>query len=27
LCVCKDEAFCHRRLLRDLIEREACEPR
>ena len=27
LCVCKDEAFCHRRLLRDLIEKEACEPR
>jgi len=27
LCVCKDEAFCHRRLLRDLIENEACELR
>ena len=27
LCVCKDEAFCHRRLLRDLIEKEACERR
>ena len=27
LCVCKDEAFCHRRLLRDLIQKEACEPR
>jgi len=26
LCVCKDEAFCHRRLLRDLIEKEACAP-
>jgi len=26
LCVCKDEAFCHRRLLRDLIEKEAREP-
>ena len=26
LCVCKDEAFCHRRLLRDLIEK-ACELR
>jgi len=25
LCVCKDEAFCHRRLLRDLIEKEARE--
>jgi uncharacterized protein YeaO (DUF488 family) len=23
LCVCRDEAFCHRRLLRDLIEKEA----
>jgi uncharacterized protein YeaO (DUF488 family) len=27
LCVCKDEAFCHRRLLRDLIEKEACKLR
>jgi uncharacterized protein YeaO (DUF488 family) len=27
LCVCNDEAFCHRRLLRDLIKKEACESR
>ena len=26
LCVCRDEAVCHRRLLRDLIEKEACNP-
>lgn len=27
LCVCRDEAICHRRLLRDLIEKEACKSR